>query len=231
MTYGCTVLLSGGMDSVAALHWARARHHNLDAVFFDYGQANRDAEIVAATRAARALEVPFDQYAILEAVRGHQALKPAPMGTGSTGVSLAFLPARNAVFLSCAAAHAAKRYGGQRVHLVVGCNKTDAERFPDCRSDFLSATSQMLTFALADVVRSVDVIPPWIARTKADVLRWAKAHDVVDAIEASVSCYAGTDCGACDACATRAAAFAEVGQREPVRLPLVMHGGDPSRTR
>lgn len=81
----------------------------------------------------------------------------------------------------------------------------------------------MLTFALADVVRPVDVIPPWIARTKADVLRWAKAHDAVDAIEASVSCYAGTDRGACDACATRAAAFAEVGWCEPVRLPLVMH--------
>jgi len=49
------VLLSGGMDSVAALHWALATYTEVVAIGFDYGQPNRDAEIPIAWRIARDL--------------------------------------------------------------------------------------------------------------------------------------------------------------------------------
>lgn len=231
MNYAATVLLSGGLDSVAALHWAAARWKRIDAVFFDYGQANRDQEFAAAGLVARRRGVPLTSYMLGEAVRGHTPLRGALPGVDEHGISLANLPARNVTMLACAATHAARRWGQQaRVRLVIGCNADDAERFPDCRRAFIDAMSVTLSAALRGVVEDVQVSAPWVNVRKAGIAHLTKIEegglqDMAD----SVSCYMGTDCGACDACSLRSSALATAGIALPSRSPVSMIGGDPQR--
>jgi 7-cyano-7-deazaguanine synthase len=102
------ILLSGGLDSTAALHWAREQPGaRVSAVSFSYGQPNHDAELYAAQTVARRRSVPHTCLHLGEAVRGLSPLLPPPPGREG-GVSRANLPGRNLIFLSCAAAHAAR---------------------------------------------------------------------------------------------------------------------------
>jgi 7-cyano-7-deazaguanine synthase len=230
VNYACTVLLSGGLDSVAALHWAMARHKQIDALAFDYGQANRDGELAAAGKVARRRSVPLTVCMIGHAVRGDRTLRRPLVGVDGSGVSLANLAARNAVFLSCAARHAAGRYPGAKLKIVIGCNADDAVRFPDCRVEFIQAAASMLSAALVGVVESVDVLAPWVSTRKAGIVRWAHGYpEAIEDIGDSMSCYGGDDCGVCDACTLRASAFGDAkAAQAPRRLP-VMIGGDPQR--
>lgn len=211
------LLLSGGLDSVAALHHTRPDR----AVGFSYGQPHRDAELTAAGHIAARRGVPFDVLLLPDLRR----LNPTA-GRDSAGVSLAFVPGRNALFLARAAAAYAKP--GEQLRLVMGANADDFAAFPDCRGAFFAAAQTMLRAALVGIC-DVWISTPWLASTKVEILRWcASQPDALADVRDSVSCYRGTRCGACDACALRAAAFAACGLEDGTSVQT-MHGGDPAR--
>ena len=228
------VLLSGGLDSVAAMHWALATYDDVRALTFDYGQPHRNAEVPAAGTIALRRGVPWTLLHIGEAVRGTVSLRaPSPGDVG--GVSRANLAARNLILLSIASAHAAREWpGATGVDIVIGCNGDDARTFPDCRPTFVAHAWAAMSSALDGVAR-VRPVAPWGEHTKDTVLYWAAARGgdaLSDALE-SVSCYAGTHCGACDACTLRARAFANlraagIAVEDRRWLPRLC-GGDPQR--
>ena len=210
MNYRSIVLLSGGLDSVAALHWSLERYPT-EALSFHYGQPNRDAETAAAGVIAKRRGVHLETFALCDAIHGGRGLRVAEPGVDAAGVSRSNMAGRNMSFLSIAAAHGARRHPGARLRLVIGCNADDAERFPDCRADFLGAASAVLALALRGIVEDVSVEAPWARLRKGAIVRQAKPAALED-IATSVSCYAGTACGTCDACTLRARAFADAGQ-------------------
>lgn len=230
------LLLSGGLDSVAALHHTRPDR----AVGFSYGQPHRDAELTAAGIIAARRGVPFDVI-LLPDLRRWPPYRPVPRplrssprprgldptaGRDAAGVSLAFVPGRNALFLTRAAAAYAKP--GEQLHLVMGANADDYGAFPDCRGMFFAAAQAMLRAALVGVC-DVWISTPWLASTKVEIVRWcASQPDALADVRDSVSCYRGTRCGQCDACALRAAAFAACGLEDGTSVQT-MHGGDPGR--
>jgi 7-cyano-7-deazaguanine synthase len=215
-----TVLLSGGFGSAAALNWA-LEHGPARAIGFAYGQPHRDAELTAAGLIAARRSVPFDVLLLPDL----RPLNPAA-GRDERGVSRAFVPGRNALFLARAAAAAA--VPGEKLTLVMGANADDAAGFPDCRPTFFREMTCALRAAL-DGVCEVAIETPWIDCSKAQILRWALSRPAALAdVRDSVSCYRGTRCGECDACSLRARAFAEVGPEDGVSLTK-MHGGDPGR--
>lgn len=223
------VLLSGGLDSVAAMHWSIGAYSVVRALSFDYGQANRDAELAAAQRISQRCCVQWDGLHLADAVRGFSSLKPAAPGLAA-GISRANLPARNPLLLSVAAAHACRVWPGGAVDLVIGANLDDAAGFPDCRPAFISAASDALGLACVGV-SAIRVVAPWVASMKSEILRWCLrtgGHVLVDACD-SVSCYAGTRCGTCDPCTLRAAAFSACELEDNPSGVLSMHGGDPAR--
>lgn len=224
---GSLVLLSGGLDSVAALHHERSVSERVvEAVSFDYGQPNRDAEMSAAQRIAERRGVRWHGIQIGEAVRGLKALVPPPRGVDN-GVSRANLPGRNAIMLSIAAALGARLFGGE-VRLVVGANADDAETFPDCRAAFFDAAEEALGKALAGVA-FLHIAAPWVGMRKRDIVGWCRAHgeDAVTDIRDSMSCYRGTRCGDCDPCAFRAEAFAANGLVDGAWVPRMVGGDGP----
>lgn len=203
------VLLSGGLDSTAALHHTLEKTNLVDvrAVGFDYGQPHR-TELQAAHALCARRRVPFTVLPIALPARE----PPAP-GVDNSGVSRANVPTRNLLFLSLAAAYAMQLWPGRNdVALIIGCNEDDAKVFPDCRLEFLLAVMDTLELALKDVGH-VRIGAPWISHTKAGVVAWCKDRpDALHDILASVSCYHATEdrlaCGTCDACTLRESALA-----------------------
>lgn len=215
------VLLSGGLDSVAALHWAKGRGPEMiDAIGFDYGQPHRDAELFAAGTIAARRGACWWRVLLPELPR----LNPEA-GRDEVGISRAFVPGRNALFLARAACFAR---AGEDLGIVMGCNADDFAAFPDCRGSFFDAARGMLSAALVGVSR-VSILTPWLSCSKAEILRWCRDRpEALEDARDSVSCYRGTRCGACDACALRARAFAEVAIEDGTSLPRSF-GGDPAR--
>ena len=132
------------------------------------------------------------------------------------GLPTTFVPGRNLVFLTCAAALADRR--GLDV-LVGGMCETDYSGYPDCRRDTIDAMAAALSLGLD---KPVVIETPLMSLTKAQT--WALAMDLggrplVDLIiEASHTCYRGDrvlrhdwgyGCGDCPACDLRAAGHAE----------------------
>lgn len=221
------VLFSGGQDSATCLAWALDRYERVETVGFDYGQRHSvEMEARRAVRAgmARVLSDRADRLGEDHVVdlTGYGAIADSAltadkvMEMDARGLPTTFVPGRNLVFLSVAAALADRR--GLDV-LVGGMCETDFSGYPDCRRATIDAMEQALSLGLDKPVR---IETPLMSLTKADT--WALAHRIggetlVDLIlEASHTCYRGDrserhvwgyGCGTCPACELRARGHAE----------------------
>lgn len=236
------VLVSGGMDSVAALMWARHKYKSILAVLFDYGQPNRDNELVAAGRAASTFNIPRLHISVADslprpilAAAGDTQVGPLPARgilrkvedhDGRTeGLSPAFVPGRNIFFVTSAAAHAAVHFPNGNIDIVIGCNKQDAQRFPDCTQRAMIKLGEALRVAVA---REIGVATPWGDSTKEQILKAMTPEDL-SIVARSWSCYRNDGpCGTCSACVLRKEAFDAVGLEDKCERAK-MFGGDPAR--
>ena len=216
------VLFSGGQDSATCLAWALERYERVETIGFDYGQRHAvEMQARLAVRDGMGTVLPhragrlgIDHVVDLtgygriaeSALTADRAIEMDARGMPTT-----FVPGRNLVFLSCAAALADRR--GLDV-LVGGMCETDFSGYPDCRRDTIDAMSQALTLGLD---KPVVIETPLMALTKAET--WDLAERIggpglVELIvEASHTCYRGDrehrhawgyGCGDCPACDLRA---------------------------
>lgn len=199
------VLLSGGLDSAVCLHLALARGGDVRALAIDYGQKHA-TEIVSARRICRAANLELDE------VHARIPWRPSALTGGGKDV---VVPGRNGILASIAAAHVP---GGT---VVMGCCADDAERFPDCRAEYLEALDRALTLGVGTRLET-----PLVHKTKAETLRLAQTiPGAWGAVTLSWSCYVPVDagarrpisCGWCLACTVRRKAFAEIGEPDPAR--------------
>lgn len=221
------VLLSGGADSTAALCLAIGRYAEVAAIGFDYGQPNRDHEMTAAQRIAGAVGVPFARIVMADTIATGRGLLGAVRDHDptATGLNPAFVPGRNAVFLTAAAAHACSRWPSGNLAVVIGATGEDSAGFPDCRRGFFDVLSLALRYGYA---REITIDAPFTKLSKAEVIAQLDESSR-DIVATSWSCYrASGPCGACTACMVRAAAFAELGLKD-FCAPERLTGGDPER--
>lgn len=220
------VLLSGGMDSTACLHWALSRHREVRAIGFDYGQPHRDAELTAAGKIAKRRMVPF-QIELLPELGG--GLRDGVQDhTDEPGLSAAFVPGRNGLFLWRALNVAARLFYGD-ITLVIGACAEDAAAHPDCREEFFESIERSMGLGLD---RQVKIAAPYVLMTKAQLIAdvMGRFPSGLDDLQESWSCYRGTACGTCTACILRARAL-QSHQLVDLAMPTVMHGGDSGRAR
>ncbi len=208
------ILLSGGLDSLTALAWARAEGYSIHAALsFHYGQRH-ERELEAAAAIAAHYGVPH-QVVELAPLRGSRLTGDGaiPQGRDLTGlaetIAPTYVPNRNMILLAYAAAHALL---GTATQLIGGWNAADGANYPDCRDDFLLATETALRLA---TLRDFTIVRPLISDGKAAIVRRALALDAP--IPLTWTCYVGAAaaCGRCDACQLRVAAFRQVGVRDP----------------
>lgn len=224
---GALVLFSGGQDSTVCLAWALDRYERVETVGFDYGQRHA-AELAARSDVRDAIAKAFPAWAprlgpdhLLDirafGAIGETALTTeAAIETGARGLPTTYVPGRNLVFFTYAAALADRR--GQRA-LVGGMCETDYSGYPDCRRATLDALEAALNLGME---RDFTILTPLMALTKADTWALAKrlgGQALVEIIVAdSHTCYLGAreprhawgaGCGACPACELRAKGWDE----------------------
>jgi 7-cyano-7-deazaguanine synthase len=218
------VLFSGGQDSTTVLAWALDRFDSVETVGFAYGQRH-SAELAARQRVRERLR-GFGAWKnglgpdhvlgldVLSAIGGSALTDDIAIEMRANGLPSTFVPGRNLMFLTAAAALAYRR--GIR-DLAGGMCETDYSGYPDCRDATMRAMQQTLELGFAQpfVIHTplmfIDKAETWHL---AERLGGSTLVDVI--IEETVTCYRGHErrhawgrgCGECPACSLRAAGYA-----------------------
>jgi 7-cyano-7-deazaguanine synthase len=231
---GCAVVLvSGGLDSAVAMACARRDGFETWALSFDYGQRHGHelgaaAKVAQALGAARHVVVKIDLRAIGgSALTGDIAVpKDRPAAAMSHGIPETYVPARNLIFLSCAAG-VAETAGARDIY--IGINAVDYSGYPDCRAEFIEAFQRAANLGTKAGVGSPAAAGPWL-RVRAPLVELGKAQIIrlgrglgVD-FSLTHSCYDPVEregrvlaCGGCDSCQIRRHGFVEAGVADPTR--------------
>jgi len=221
MTDSALVLFSGGQDSTTCLAWALERYAHVETVGFDYGQRHR-VELDCRTEILTALKRDFPAWAarlgddhmvdlsVLGRLSETALTQDKQIAFAASGLPNTFVPGRNLLFFTFAAAIAYRR--GIK-HLVGGMCETDYSGYPDCRDDTLKALQVALNLGMEQRF-VVDTPLMWIDKAQtfalADEIGGDKLMQIV--LEHTHSCYMGDrthrhdwgyGCGTCPACELR----------------------------
>ncbi|RUO98794.1 7-cyano-7-deazaguanine synthase QueC [Hyphomicrobium sp.] len=220
------VLFSGGQDSTVCLAWALARYERIETIGFKYGQRHsvelgqrgiireklaRLGETAKRLGADTVLDLPA-----LQSISDTALTRETEITFAATGLPTTFVPGRNLLFLTYAAALAYRR--GINT-LVGGMCETDFSGYPDCRNETIQTLAQAIGLGLAS---PMSIETPLMFIDKAGT--WALAQtlggdDLVQLIiEDTHTCYVGDrsnrhawgyGCGICPACELRAKGWTE----------------------
>jgi 7-cyano-7-deazaguanine synthase len=215
------VVLSGGQDSTTCLYWAidKFGRENVSTLTYDYGQRHRielDCAIeIAEFAGVPNVVLPIDTFAAL----GGDALTTPDIAVESkvdeeTGLPNTFVPGRNLIFLTFAAAFAYQR---NIAHLVTGVAQTDYSGYPDCREETMSALQTAIQQGMES---EVQIHTPLMHLSKKETVELAQELGALPAMAMTHTCYNGQrpPCGHCAACELRAKGFAEAGVADPLLL-------------
>lgn len=209
-------LASGGQDSTTCLFWATQRFERIRAIAFDYGQRHR-VELQAAQVVCELAGVPLDilRLSVFEQLGGNALLDTItqiPQASQPHELPNTFVPGRNLMFLTAAAAYA---YQHQIHDLVMGACETDYSGYPDCREATMQAMQRALSLGLDQPIR---IHTPLMHLTKAETVHLAIQLNAMEAMAFTHTCYEGLTppCGNCPACILRAKGFKEAGVCDPL---------------
>jgi 7-cyano-7-deazaguanine synthase len=228
------VLFSGGQDSTACLAYALQKFEHVETVGFDYGQRH-SIELVQRTVVIKELRHAFPQWAaklgddhmldlaVLGKVSETSLTRDTAFKMEQSGLPNTFVPGRNLLFLTLAAALAYRR---DLQVIVTGVCETDFSGYPDCRDDTMKAMQLALSlgmdkrFLIDTPLMWIDKAATWqMTRSLGDVAGLAHGaagggQRLIDlVVEHTHTCYLGDrvqrhawgyGCGTCPACALRA---------------------------
>jgi 7-cyano-7-deazaguanine synthase len=221
------VLFSGGQDSTTCLAWALDRFEQVETIAFDYRQRHRielDQRLVVLDEVRRRFPEwagrlggdHFIDIGVLGQISETSLTRETAFRMEKDGLPNSFVPGRNLLFFTFAAAVAWRR--GIR-HLVGGMCETDFSGYPDCRDDTIKALQVALNLGMD---RSFDLQTPLMWLDKAAT--WSLAQQlggdplIEVLLEHTHTCYRnergprndwGYGCGECPACALRQRGFAQ----------------------
>jgi len=209
------VLLSGGLDSVTALHEALAEHEVVASLSFDYGAKHHARELpMAAWQSEKAgiphvtVNLPF----VAEEFRSDLLAGGGEIPDGhyaEESMKSTVVPFRNGIMLSIAAGFAESR-GAEAV--VIAAHSGDHAIYPDCREEFLKPMADAIR---AGTYAGIVVLRPFVSIDKVGIVRRGNLLGVD--FSHTWSCYKGGEihCGTCGTCVERREAFLLAGVPDP----------------
>ncbi len=204
-------ILSGGMDSTLASFIAKNDGYEIVAVHFNYGQRTQQKELEAFRNICKALDVkkkyeidiPF--FTDIGASALTDKTIEVPTSGIEDGVPVTYVPFRNGIFLSIAAAVAEKE-GAEAV--FIGVVEEDSSGYPDCTDTFINKMQDAMNQGTKEETQ-LKIITPLVHLKKEDIVK--KSMELNVPLELTWSCYANEDkaCGVCDSCRLRLKGFKE----------------------
>lgn len=233
MNGSAIVMFSGGQDSATCLAWALERFDHVETIGFDYGQKHI-VELEVREEFLRALREMFPEWGrrlgedhmvdlgILGDISDTALTREREIELTEAGLPNTFVPGRNLLFLTVAAAVGYRR---NTRHVVGGMCETDYSGYPDCRDDTIKALQ--VAVGLGMDKRYVFHTPlMWIDKAATwDLALELGGERLVDLIRLEThTCYKGDrstlkdwgyGCGNCPACELRATGWSMFADRRP----------------
>jgi 7-cyano-7-deazaguanine synthase len=209
------VLVSGGMDSVAALYHSQIENEVVGALSFDYGSKHNHKEIPLASHHCERLCIPHRviKLSFINELFASDLLQSGGAIPDGHYEELAMkqtvVPFRNGIMLSISGGYAESMGAGG---LVIAAHSGDHAIYPDCREAFMKAMGDAIRLG---TYAEIQLLRPFISLTKAEIA--VRGHELGVDFSKTWSCYKEKDfhCGTCGTCVERREAFEVAGLQDP----------------
>ena len=210
--------MSGGMDSTLSAYMMKNDGYEIVGVHFNYDQRTQAKELDCFYKICDELGVVEKYVLDLDFFKklGASALTDknidVPTGGIEEGVPITYVPFRNGIFLSMAAAIAEKE--GAEV-ISIGVVEEDSSGYPDCRESYIKSMEQSINLGTKDET-NIEIKMPLVHLKKSQIVQEALELNVP--LELTWSCYKNEDkaCGVCDSCRLRLNGFKLAGVKDPI---------------
>ena len=216
------VILSGGMDSTTATFIAKNEGFKIVPIHFNYGQRTEKRELKAFNDICDYLElenryiidIPFFKQIGASALVDTNL--DVPTNGIKPGIPITYVPFRNGIFLSIAAAIAEKESAKA---IYIGVVEEDSSGYPDCREEFIENMQNAINLGTKPETNT-EIKTPLVHLKKEDIVK--KAIEVGVPLELTWSCYQNEDkaCGVCDSCRLRLKGFEKAGINDKIEYQL-----------
>jgi len=218
MNKRCVCIISGGMDSALSAKLAQKEGYEIIALHFNYGQLTESKELTCFKKIADSvgavesyeIDLPFFEQIGASALTDKRI--EVPTGGLEEGVPVTYVPFRNGIFLSIAAA-IAEKHGAEA--LFIGVVEEDSSGYPDCRESYIEQMQKAINLGTKDET-NISIQMPLVALKKSQIVE--KSLELGVPLQHTWSCYKeeALACGVCDSCRLRLNGFKEAGSIDPI---------------
>ena len=210
--------MSGGMDSTLSAYMIKDLGYDIVALHFNYAQRTQKKELLCFSAVCDELKVlnryvlDLDFFTKIGASALTDTAIEVPVEGIEKGVPITYVPFRNGIFLSMAAAVAEKESAKA---ISIGVVEEDSSGYPDCRESFIKSFQQSINLGTKDET-NIEIFMPLVHLKKSQIVQ--KSLEMGVPLHLTWSCYKNEDnaCGVCDSCRLRLNGFKIAGVKDPI---------------
>ncbi|MCF6330557.1 MAG: 7-cyano-7-deazaguanine synthase QueC [Sulfurimonas sp.] len=202
-------IMSGGMDSTLSAYMMKNSSYEIIGVHFNYNQRTQNKELKCFNSICDELHVKeryildLDFFEKLGASALTDKQIDIPISGVQEGVPVTYVPFRNGIFLSMAAAIAEKE--GASI-ISIGVVEEDSSGYPDCTNEYIKSMQKSINLGTKDETK-IEIHMPLVKLQKSQIVQ--KAIELKVPLHLTWSCYKNDEeaCGVCDSCRLRLNGF------------------------